>query len=267
MIVTHIDKNGYLRFGNLGWLSPQDIRRHSVVFQNGVRGVITLPENKEEAKELKLSDLVIDIGAENEVQAGELVQVGDVAVLSTIAFTQNGKVFSRYLDNRSGCAVLLKALEQISQPKNDLYFVFSVQEEVGLRGAKPAAFRIDPDGGIAVDVTGSDDLPGAEHTCSSVLGKGPAIKLMDSSVICQPEMVQWMMAVAERENIPVQRDILTAGGTDAGVIQPSRCGVWTGGISIPCRCTHAPVEVCDLKDLENCARLIAALAERAFFQV
>lgn len=266
MIVTHVEKEGYVRFGSLGWLSPMDIRRQGVVFQNGIRGVVSVPEDKEEEKELKLSDLYIDIGAGSREEALKLVQLGDACVYDGPTYAQNGKVFSKYLDNRSGCAVLIAALERIKDLKNDLWLVFSVQEEVGLRGAKPAAFGVDPDIGIAVDVTLSDDLPGCAHNCSSVLGKGPGVKVMDSSVICQPEVVRWMNAVAEDAGIPVQQDILRGGGTDAGVIQPSRMGVYAGGVNIPCRYTHAPLEVCDLGDIEAGARLVAALAESEFAQ-
>lgn len=264
LVVTHIEKEGYLRFGSLGWLPDRDIRRQSVVFQNGVRGVIALPEDKEEEKAVKLDDFCIDIGARSRQEAEQLVQLGDVAVYDAPTWLQNGRVFSRYLDNRSGCAALIAALEQIKKPANDLWFVFSTQEEVGLRGAKPAAYEVDPDVGIAVDVTMSDDLLGAAHNCSSVLGKGPGVKVMDSSVICQPQVVAWMNRVAGERNIPVQQDILRSGGTDAGAIQPTRSGVWAGGISIPCRYTHAPVEVCALEDIEHSARLVAALAESEF---
>ena len=110
----------------------------------------------------------------------------------------------------------------------------------------------------------SDDLLGAAHNCSSVLGKGPGVKVMDSSVICQPEVVRWMNDVAERANIAVQQDIMRGGGTDAGAILPTRSGVYAGGICIPCRYTHSPIEVCDLSDIEQSARLVAALAESEF---
>ena len=264
MIVTHIEKEGFLRFGSLGWLPALDIRRQGVVFWNGLRGTVSLPEDKEEDKEIKIDDLCIDIGAKNRENAETMVQIGDACVYESPCYTQNGKVFSRYLDNRSGCAVLISALSRIKNAKNDLWFVFSTQEEVGTRGIRPAAYGVDPDVGIAVDVTMSDDLLGAAHNCSSVLGKGPGVKVMDSSVICQPEVVRWMNDVAEQANIAVQQDIMRGGGTDAGAILPTRSGVYAGGICIPCRYTHSPIEVCDLSDIEQSARLVAALAESEF---
>ncbi|MBR1781324.1 MAG: M20/M25/M40 family metallo-hydrolase [Oscillospiraceae bacterium] len=264
LLVTHVEKEGWLRFHQLGGLTAQDIRRQGVVFENGTRGVIAVPEDKEEDRDLKRADLFIDVGADSREEALKQVRPGDACVYTGTPFAQNGKVFSNYLDDRAGCAVLIEAARRIQNPQYDLYFLFSTQEEVGTRGVKPAAFGIDPDIGIAVDVTGSDDLPGSDRWCSSVLGKGAGIKVMDGSVVCQPELVAWMSAVAEAAEIPVQQDILRSGGTDAGAIQVTRGGVWAGGIDIPCRYTHAPVEVCALSDLEAAAALAARLAESGF---
>lgn len=264
MIVTHIEENGWLRFGALGGLEPLDIRRQKVVFANGTKGVISVPEEKEEDGTVKLTDLYIDIGAANRDQAEKMVRLGDNCVYDNSFWTQNGRVFSNYLDNRAGCAMLILALMQIKKPKYDLYFVFSAQEEVGVRGVRPAAFEIDPDIGIAVDVTCSDDLPGSTHCCSSVLGRGSAVKLKDGSVICQPEVVQWMNRVAAENHIPVQQDVMRSGGTDAGGLLCNRGGVYTGGICIPCRYTHAPIEVCDLSDIKSGVRFTVALAESEF---
>ena len=266
LVVTHVEENGFLRFGAIGGLTTNDILRQSVVFEHGVRGVIGLSEEKEDAKDLNITDLFVDIGAKNREEALTMVQLGDMAVYDAPCYQQNGKIYSKYLDNRSGCAVLIAALEQIKDATNDLYFVFTTQEEVGLRGAKTAAFGIDPDVGIAVDVTGSDDVPGATHFCSSVLGKGPGVKVMDRSVICQPHMVAWMNRVAQQAGVAVQQDVLRGGGTDAGTMMTNRFGVYSGGICIPCRYCHAPVAVCDLSDIEACARFTAALAESEFVE-
>ena len=161
------------------------------------------------------------------------------------------------------CAVLLLALEQLQKSENDLYFVFTVQEEVGLRGAKTAAFAIDPAYAIAVDVTSADDELGSKHTATSKLGAGAAVKVMDRSVLCHPSMVRKLNALAKEQGIPVQGDIIKAGGTDAGAIHQSRAGVYTGGISIPCRYIHTPQEMVDLRDVEACAKLAAAFAGAA----
>lgn len=264
IIVTHIEQEGFVRFGNLGGLSLRNLVGQSFVFENGVRGVIALSADKAGEKDVSLSDLYLDIGAKDREEAMTMVKLGDAAVYDAPTYLQGGKIYSKYIDNRSGCAVLIAALAQIKNPQNDLYFVFTAQEEVGIRGAKTSAYGIDPDVGIAVDITGSDDVPGATHTCSSVLGKGPGVKVMDSVVICQPQVVKWMNDVAQTAGIAVQQDIMRGGGTDAGAIITTRGGVYAGGICIPCRYGHAPVAVCDLGDLEACVRLTAALAESEF---
>lgn len=264
LIVTHVEQEGFVRFGKLGGVDVRHLVGQSVVFENGVRGVIALPEEKEDDKDAKFTDCYIDIGAKNREEALSMVKLGDTAVYDAPTYLQNGKVYSKYIDNRSGCAVLIAALEQIKEAKNDLYFVFTVQEEVGIRGAKTSAYGVDPDVGIAVDITGSDDVPGANHFCTCVLGKGPGVKVMDSVTLCQPQVVGWMNDVAEKAGISVQQDIMSGGGTDAGAILTTRAGVYAGGICIPCRYGHAPVAVCDLGDIAACAKLTAALAESEF---
>lgn len=259
-IVTHIEKEGYLRIGRLGGITPTDVAYTPVRFKNGVKGLLAKEEKAEYAK-LKLDECFIDIGAKDDEEAKKMVQVGDTAIYDTSAFINNGKVYSPYLDNRISCAVQLLALERLKESGNDLYFVFTSQEEVGLRGAKTAAWAIDPDYGIAVDVTDVDDIPGSEKYGTVQLGKGAAIKVMDSSVICHPVMVETLSKLAEQNHIPAQKDILRAGGTDAGVIHTTRMGVYTGGISVPTRYIHTPQEMADLQDVENCVKLVVAFAQ------
>ena len=191
-----------------------------------------------------------------------MARVGDTAVYDTPAFQSGENVTSPYLDNRISCAILLDALERIQNSPNDLYFVFTVQEEVGLRGSKTASWAIQPDYAVAVDVTDVDDTPGSEKSGTVQLGKGAAIKVMDSSVICHPAMVELLDQTAREGDIPTQRDILRAGGTDAGAIHTTGAGVLTGGISVPCRYIHTPVETASLEDCEACIRLTVAFAQR-----
>ena len=150
-----------------------------------MRGVI-VPEEKAEFGKLKLDACYVDIGAKDEEQARRMVQVGDTAVYDTAIFLSGDKVISPYLDNRISCAVLLRVLEELDACPNDLYLVFSAQEEVGLRGARTAAWSIDPDYALAVDVTDVDDTPGSEKLGTVRLGQGAAVKVMDRSVICHP---------------------------------------------------------------------------------
>ena len=265
-VVTHIEKEGYLRVGRLGGITPTDVAYTPVRFKNGVKGLLAKEEKAEYAK-LKLDECFIDIGAKDDEEARKMVQVGDTAVYDTSGFINNGKVYSPYLDNRVSCAIQLLALERLKESGNDLYFVFTSQEEVGLRGAKTAAWAIDPDYGIAVDVTDVDDIPGSEKYGTVQLGKGAAIKVMDSSVICHPVMVETLSKLAEENQIPAQKDILRAGGTDAGVIHTTRMGVYTGGISVPTRYIHTPQEMADLQDVENCVKLVVAFAQSELEQI
>lgn len=260
MIVTHIDEKGFLRFGKLGGLHAPDLLATPVRFKNGVRGMVAL-DGKVTPKDMKLDDLYLDIGAKDQKEAAAMVQIGDTAVFDTQTVVSGDRILSPYLDNRISCVVLLLALERIKNTPNDLYFVFSTQEEVGLRGARTAAFGIDPDYGIAVDVTCPDDELNADHSGSTRLGGGAAIKIMDSSVICHPKIVDRLSNLAAEKQIPTQRDVLRAGGTDAGAIHQIRAGVPTGGISIPCRYTHMPLEMADLRDVEACVQLVTAFAE------
>lgn len=259
-IVTHIDENGFLRFGKVGGLHAPSVLHTSVRFQNGVRGIVSL-DCAVEPKEMKLDDLYIDIGAKDEATAKSMVQLGDIAVYDAPAFAAGSCMVSPYMDNRISCVVLLMALEQLKTSGNDLYFVFTVQEELGLRGAKTAAFSIDPKYGIAVDVTIADDELGSKHRGSSKAGGGAAIKVMDSSIICHPIMVEKLKNLSKEKGIAAQLDVITGGGTDAGSIHVTRTGVYTGGISIPCRYVHSPVELVSVSDVEACAMLVTAFAE------
>ena len=259
-IATYIEKEGFVRFCKVGGLHAPDLIATPVRFKNGVRGVICLNEGVE-PKEMTLEDLYIDIGAHDEEEARAMVGIGDTAVYDTPTFGAGDRLVSPYMDNRISCVVLLMALEQLKGSDNDLYFVFTVQEELGLRGARTAAFGIDPDFGVAVDVTPADDELNPKHTCSSVTGGGAAIKVMDGSVICHPQVVRSMEKLAEEKEISFQLDVIRAGGTDAGAIHQTRSGVPSGGISIPCRYVHSPAEMVDRRDVEACADLVVAFAQ------
>lgn len=260
VMVTQITDQGYLKFSQIGGFVASDLSRVQVVFENGTRGVIGVPEDKED-KAFKREELYIDIGASGAAEAKKLVKPGDCAVYTSTFFRQGDRIFANYLDNRAGCLVLLDALTRVNNSGNDLYFVFSAQEEVGLRGAKTAAYAIAPDYGIGVDVTGTDDLPGACHASTCKLDGGAAIKLMDRSVLCSPQVYGLLQKLAEERGIPAQEDILSFGGTDAGAILPTRSGVLAGGISVPCRYTHAPIECITWNDLQASVDLVVALAE------
>ena len=168
---------------------------------------------------------------------------------------QGEKIISKALDDRVGCYILLEALKNCEESKNDLYFVFTVQEEVGLRGAKTSAFGIMPDMAIAIDVTDTGDTPKSD-VMEVKLGAGAAIKVMDSSCICSPEVRSLLLELARKNKIPCQIEVLTYGGTDAGAIHLTGAGVKTGGVSIPTRFIHSPSEMVDADDVKACIRLV-----------
>lgn len=263
LIVTHIEKSGFLRFGTLGGLEAKAIYQTPVRFRNGVGGVIAVNESKAE-KDFKLADLYLDIGARDEADARSMVAIGDTAVFAAPMMENGNRIISPYLDNRAGCAALLAVMEQLTHSPNDLYFVFTTQEEMGLRGAKPVSWSVAPDYALAVDVTCPDDVPGALHEGTTALGEGAAIKVMDHSVIAHPAIVKRLSRLAAEKAIPVQKDLLKVGGTDAGAVHVSRSGVLTGGVSIPCRYTHTSAELIDQRDLDACVRLIRAFCESEF---
>lgn len=260
LMVTHMEDSGLLRVGRLGGIEPRELPGTPVRFQSGTQGAVYEDLGLEEKKR-EMGHVYVDVGAKDAKTAAALVRVGDVAVYNTPLYQTGSAVFGPYLDDRICCAALLKALSMVKESKNDLYFVFTVQEEVGLRGAQTAAFAIDPDYALVADVTDSDDQPGSAHVSSAKRGAGAAIKVMDSSVICHPKMVSMLRDLAEKEGIAYQMDILSDGGTDAGAIHKTRSGVCTGGVSVPCRYIHTPQESVWLPDVEACAQLLAAFAQ------
>lgn len=258
-IVTHIDKNGFIRFAKIGGIPFQEAIGTRVVFSDGLRGLVCADGNY--AKSKTQDDIYIDIGATDEADARSLVSVGDMAVYDEPVNSRGNVLMSPYLDDRIGCVVLLSALEQMQRPKNDVYFVFSVQEELGLRGAKTAAYGLSPVYGFAVDITDAGDTPECKPKINCSMGGGAAIKYMDNSIVCHPKVTAYLQNTAELHGVRVQRDVLRVGGTDAGAIHRSRAGVYTGGISIPTRCIHAPVEMCHIQDVEECVKLVGLAAE------
>ena len=262
LVATHVEKEGFLRVGRVGGVTPLDVLNTPVRFQNGVRGVL-VKEEKAGTEKLKLDSCYIDIGAAGADAARKLVQVGDIAVFDLPAVRMGERVSAPYLDNRISCGILLRVLETMEDCPNDLYVVFSVQEEVGLRGARTAAWAIAPDCALSIDVTDVEDTPGSDRCGTARLGGGAAVKIMDSSVICHRQVVERLEQLAREQSIPIQWDIMREGGTDAGAIHTTRLGVLTGGVSVPCRYIHTPVETVDLRDVDACVQLIRAFVETA----
>ena len=256
VIATVIDDNGFIRFSAVGGLYNKDLLGRRVIFENGVVGVIGSEEDNKDRKILKM---YIDIGATDKADCEKKVSIGDMATFCADFYENENCVISKALDNRSGCYVLLKALEKIKSD-NDLYFVFTSQEEVGLRGAKTSAFSIAPDYAIAIDVTDTGDTPDGIKMVTK-LGKGAAIKIMDRSVLCDSFVRSKLAELAAENNISYQLEIMNYGGTDAGAISLSGSGVKTGGISIPTRYIHSPSEMINKNDLKSAIDLLCVFLE------
>lgn len=255
IMVTHIDENGFLRFSNIGWVSQYYALTQRVRFKNGTVGVVYYEEKLEEMKDLKLSKMYIDIGARSREKAEKKVRIGDTAGFVGETVLMGDTIISKTLDDRCGCAIAIKTIQNLPKTENEIYFVFTVQEELGLRGAKTAAFPLNPDMAIAIDVTDTGDTPEA-NVMEVKLGKGPAIKVIDSSIICHPEVKKVMEEAAQKHNIPYQYEVLVSGGTDVGAIHQVAGGIPSGAISIPCRYIHSVSEAASMSDIENAVKLL-----------
>ena len=265
-MVSFIEENGFLRFQTLGGINFASAAYTAVVFENGTRGVL-VPETGVGAGDFRQEKFVVDIGAKNRKDAERRVSVGDTfAVESNIVRLAGSRIAGRPLDDRIGGVVLIEAARRLAAsgqaPVNDVYFCFTVQEEVGCRGSKTAAYAVRPDIGIALDVTRTGDTVGAAPMAVS-LGGGAAVKIKDSSVVCDRALVKTMRSVCEEQGIRYQLEVLAAGGTDTSSMQAAAGGAAAGCISIPTRYIHSSVETVDLGDVEACAALTAALAARA----
>lgn len=260
LIVTHITKEGMLKVGALGYIDLVASAYTQVQLAGGVRGVL-VPDAKTKPQDFKLDKFVVDIGAADEADARSKVQIGDTATLVSGITTLSGtRVCGHPFDDRVGCLCVLEAAKRTTSRVNDTYFVFTVQEEVGCRGARPATFRIAPDYGVALDITDTGDAYGAEPMAVK-LGGGAAIKLKDNSVLCDMAFVEQLKGIAAEADIPYQLEIMTAGGTDTCEMQTASGGALVGAISIPTRYAHTACETMDTKDVAACAALAARLVE------
>lgn len=261
-MITHIEENGFLRFTNVGGIHAANCINLGVVFENGTAGVISY-EEKEGTNNINLDKMYMDIGAASYEEASRVVEIGSMAVPEGTLKEIGNSVMGKALDDRCGCWALIKAIQNAKECPNELFMVFTVQEELGLRGAKTAAYAIDPDMGFAVDVSMTNDTPNCRHASLS-LGKGAGLKMKDASFIINPKAREFMLGCAKKAGIEYQLEAAAYGGTDAGAINLSRSGVPAGTISVPCRYSHSPREVISKSDLENTAALVRKMIETAF---
>lgn len=259
-MVNHIDDKGYLHLSRIGGIMYDAAAYTEVVFASGLKGVM-VPRANLSASEYGPNNVYVDIGAKNKKEAERRVKIGDTCRLSpSLSKLLNGRVYGRPLDDRIGCAMLVEAAKSAKTFENDTYFVFTVQEEVGVRGAKTAAFGIAPDYAVAVDIGGTGDVPGALPLAVS-LGEGIGIKIKDRMVICHKTMVDLMKTIAQENKIPYQMEILERGGTDTGALQQACAGCIAGALSVPTRYGHSGVETVDMNDAAGGVKILTALCE------
>lgn len=267
-MVTHIDDKGFIRFHTLGGFDPKTLTAQRVII-HGRKDVIGVMASKpihvmtaaEREKVAKLSDYFIDTGLSVE-EVKKLVQIGDPITREREFIEMGNCVNGKSLDNRLAVFILIETLKKLKgkDVPYDIYGVFTVQEEVGIRGANVSAMRINPDFGFGLDTTIAFDLPGAAaHEMITKLGEGTAIKIMDASTICDYRMVEFMKKTADKHKIKWQPEILTAGGTDtAGIQRMTEGGSIAGAVSIPTRHLHQVIEMAHKDDIQGSIDLLVA---------
>lgn len=257
-MAIHIEDNGFIRAAQIGGINWHAAAYTPILFDNGIKGIL-VPEANIGANEWGSGKFVIDIGAADKKDAEKKIKIGDTAVYEPrLERLLHRRVSGHPMDDKIGCAVMIKAFLSADDIANDTYFVFTVQEEVGCRGSKTSAFGIMPDWAVAFDVTGTGDTQGAKPMAVK-LGSGAAIKIKDASVICDNKAVELLKNLAKTNKIKYQMEILESGGTDTSSMQVSGSGALSCCISIPTRYIHTGVETIDLDDADSCAALTAAL--------
>jgi endoglucanase len=259
IVVTHVDQKGFLRFGSVGGVMCMPLSGGRVRFSQGLVGVIGLEKLEDASRVPAMEKFYIDVGAAGPSECP--IRVGDVACFHRTMEEMGTRITAKAMDDRVGCAVLLQTMKELGRSPHDLYFVFTVQEEVGLRGAGISGYGVEPEIALAVDVTLTGDTP-ESAPMAVALGAGPAIKIKDGGMLAHTGVKDWLLRTAEAAAIPCQREVLVRGTTDASAIQVTRAGVPAGCVSIPTRYVHSPSEVVDYADVEAVVKLLLrALAE------
>ncbi|NLI22481.1 MAG: M42 family metallopeptidase [Clostridiales bacterium] len=255
LVVTHVEKEGFLRVSNVGGINAANSRTRHVRFHNGVQGVL-VEQPLKPGETSSLRSYYIDIGAKDAAQALSMVELGDVAVYAEGCFSIGAhRLAAPAMDDRCACALLVKLMQTLPACRDTVVAVFTAQEEVGTRGAQTAAYSLEPDLGIALDVTLCGDVP-EDRKLAIALGEGPAIKVMDAHSISNPDLVRELLAAADRAGVACQREVLPHGGTDAGAMQRTRGGMPVCTVSIPCRNVHSSCEIVDLTDMDGALRVL-----------
>lgn len=263
-VVTHIDDSGFLRFNTLGGFDPKTLSSQRVIIHGkedvvGVLGTkpVHLMDEQEKKKPPQLKDFFIDTGR-SKAEVEELITVGDPVTRERELVEMGNCVNCKSIDNRVSVYILIEVLRSLGEVPYDIHGVFTVQEEVGLRGARVSAHEIQPDIGFGLDTTVAFDVPGAgAHEKVTALGEGAGIKVLDASAICDPRIVRYLKETADRHGIQWQPEVLTAGGTDTSGIQSmSEGSAITGAVSIPTRHIHQVIEMANKDDISGCIALL-----------
>ncbi len=256
-VVVAVEKEGFLRVMPVGGVNLAVSKTRHVSFGNGVQGVL-VQQPVREGENPVMKHMFIDIGAQDEAEALSMISLGDTAVYSNDCFRLGQhRAAAPAMDDRVACALLVAVMRELGPCENTVIAVFSTQEEVGCRGAQTAAYSVEPDVGIALDVTAHGDTPETKLPAVK-LGEGVAIKIMDQGSISHPEVVKALLAAGEKAGVKTQREVLPFGGTDARAMQQSRGGIPVGTVSIPCRYVHSACEVVDLRDVQGAKALLLA---------
>lgn len=267
-IVTYIRNDGTLCFGEVGGIDPSVIIGRQVTVGkkriSGVAGSTAVHNLSKEAREAspEIDSMYIDIGASSKEEAEKYVSLGDCVYFDS-EYAELGEkcIKSKAIDDRAGCAVMIELMRE--GVEYDTYFVFNVQEEIGLRGSRVSAFTVAPDFAVVLEATTASDIDGvsgAKKVCS--LGNGPVVGFMDRSTVYDKELYRMAFKAAEELNIPCQTKTMIAGGNDSGAIHLSGGGIRTIAVSMPCRYIHSPSCVINSEDFENCLTLTRELAKR-----
>ncbi len=266
VVVSHIDDDGFLRVEMIGGVSPYTLLGTRLQFLNGTVGVVgyeseSIAEAAENMKSLSFDKIFVDVGAVSKEDAEKKAPVGSFATYQAKFYDAGKRIISKAFDDRIGCAFMIQLVKELEKPVDDLYLVFSVQEEVGLVGASVASYDINPDMAIALDISGGPDTPKHFKRMNFKLGDGPLIKIKDRASVSSSYFVNKLTEVAKKYDIPYQYEVLIFGGTNARSYQVKGPGTHAGTISIATRYGHTPHEMIDYDDVLNIVKLLKKLCE------
>ncbi len=275
LFIKHIDEKGFIYPAETSSIDPEVLLGREVLIKTrkdyieGIVGYkpVHLQTEEESKKKTEYKNIFIDIGAKDKKEVEKLgIEIG-MPISFKQTFSEFGKNFikGKALDNRIGCYIMLQLAKEL-RLDDDLYFVFSVQEEVGLKGARVAAYKLNPDFALVFDTAVAGGTPGIdEKECSVLLGKGPTITAVEASgrgVIVPEDMKNKVIEIAKKEKIPYQIDAIVGGMTDATIVQLTKEGIKVAGIGVPCRYIHSPIETASKEDIQNAIKLAKAFLKR-----